>query len=276
MKQYVLGAAVLCACGGGSGTVLFSTWGEDYIEKGIPVDSADEVGFVDGWDVKYDRFLVTIKEITVADKAGVIAFKQAEAKLFDLVKAGPFEIAKTPAVAAQRYDKVSYAMAPAADVVAGNASADDLSFMKTNGYGVYVSATAKKGAVTKTYKWGFALDTLFESCASEEFGGLGVNVPTGATETVQLTVHGDHLYYDDLQSADAKLRFDAIAAADTSPADGQITMDELAAVSLTTLPLGTYGTGGASEVKTLRDFVGALSRTLGHYRGEGECAPKAR
>lgn len=276
MKRFALIGLLSCACGGGSGTVLFSTWGEDYIEKGIPVDSADEVGFVDGWNITYDKFLVTFKEITVADKAGTVAFKQTGSKIFDLVKAGPFDIEKTPSLAAQRYDKVSYAMAPAADAVAGNASADDLAFMKANGYGVYVSATATKGAVTKTYKWGFTLDTLFESCTNADFGGLGVNVPTGTTETVQLTVHGDHLYYDDLQSAEAKLRFDPIAAADTSPADGEITMNELAAVSLTTLPLSQYGTGGASEVKTLKDFVGALSRTLGHYRGEGECSPKAR
>jgi hypothetical protein len=47
-------------------------------------------------------------------------------------------------------------------------------------------------------------------------------------------------------------------------------------VNLTTLPLGQYGTGSAPNVKTLKDFVLALSRTVGHYRGEGHCHSHAR
>lgn len=34
---------------------------------------------------------------------------------------------------------------------------------------------------------------------------------------------------------------------------------------------GAYGTGAAANVNNLREFVTALSRTLGHFRGEGEC-----
>ena len=72
---------------------------------------------------------------------------------------------------------------------------------------------------------------------------------------------------------------DAIAAADKAGilgADGQVTLEELALVDLTELPPEQYGTGGASNVRTLRDFVTALVRTVGHYRGEGECAPRVR
>lgn len=60
------------------------------------------------------------------------------------------------------------------------------------------------------------------------------------------------------------------------PQDGVITLDELAAVQLTSLPLGQYGTGSAGSVHTLKDFVSALSRTVGHFRGEGECVSRAR
>jgi hypothetical protein len=93
---------------------------------------------------------------------------------------------------------------------------------------------------------------------------------------VQLTIHGDHPWFDDLQSPEAKMRFRPAADSDRSPMDGVITLDELGATALTSLPLDQYGTGGAGNVKNLRDFVQALIRTIGHYRGEGECAPKAR
>jgi hypothetical protein len=96
---------------------------------------------------------------------------------------------------------------------------------------------------------------------------------------VQLTIHGDHLFFDDLQSPEAKMRFDAMAAADNlgiAGADGQVTLEELAAVDLTELPPDQYGTGGVGNVRNLRDFVTALVRTVGHFRGEGECSPQSR
>lgn len=76
-------------------------------------------------------------------------------------------------------------------------------------------------------------------------------------------------------SEEAKIRFQALADADKNN-DGEITLVELGMVDLTSLPVDQYGTGGASAVKNLHDFVNALSRTLGHYRGEGECEPHAR
>jgi hypothetical protein len=47
-------------------------------------------------------------------------------------------------------------------------------------------------------------------------------------------------------------------------------------VQLTTLPIDQYGTGTVGNVKTLNDFVTALVRTLGHFRGEGECVTASR
>ncbi|NUP14441.1 MAG: hypothetical protein HOW73_51075 [Polyangiaceae bacterium] len=50
-----------------------------------------------------------------------------------------------------------------------------------------------------------------------------------------------------------------------------ITREELAAVSLIDLPPDQYGTGGVDGVNDLDAFIEVLSRTIGHYRGEGEC-----
>lgn len=267
---------VLAGCGPGVGNLSVTTWGEEYIEDRIPVDSADVTGFVDGWSVKYERFLVVLGEFSLAKKTGEQGRKQEAAAIVNLVKPGPVEVFSWKDVPAQKWDRVSYSIAPAKPSATGIGAIDaaDVERMKTGALSLYVEGTATKDAASKHFAWGFTTDTLYDECTNEDFGD-GVTVPTGGQEVVQLTVHGDHFFYDDLESPDAKLRFEALAQADAN-SDGDITLEELANVQLTSLPLGQYGTGSAGSVKTLKDFVTALSRTVGHYRGEGECVSKAR
>ena len=252
----------------GAGNVAFTTWGEEYIEDAIP--SAE---FEDGWQIKFSKFNVVIQDIKVASSKGGMGSSMSGQKVFDLTKKGPVDVVKFEKLPADRWNEVSYAIAPASgSATAGNADAADVTKMNTDKLSLHVIASATKGSITKTFDWAFTTKTGYVDCESAE-GGKGVVIPTGSTATVQLTIHGDHLFYDDLQSPDAKLRFDAIAAADAN-SDGTVTLEELAAVSLTTLPLTQYGTGGAAQVKNLRDFVTSLSRTVGHYQGEGECTQK--
>lgn len=273
MKHLVIPVVTLAlvGCGGGTGSVSFTAWGEEYIEDEIPVDSMQTTGFVDGWEVKYGRFLVVLAEVSLAKTTGEKGPTQGAAKVLDLVKPGPVSLFTFKDVAATKWDKVSYALAPAtaAAEATGAIAAADVERMKTGGLSLHVEGTATKGATTKTFAWSFTNDTLYADCTNDDFGA-GVTVPTGAEEVVQLTIHGDHFWYDDLQAEDAKLRFEAIAGADANQ-DGAVTLDELAQVQLTSLPLGQYGTGSAGAVKTLKDFVSALTATLGHYRGEGHC-----
>lgn len=55
---------------GGDGSLLFTTWGEELIEVEIPPDPGDGSGFIDGWTVRYDKFLVNIQNIVVAEQGG--------------------------------------------------------------------------------------------------------------------------------------------------------------------------------------------------------------
>ncbi|MEW6431260.1 MAG: hypothetical protein AB1730_07095 [Myxococcota bacterium] len=263
-------------CGPGVGTLSVTTWGEAYIEDGIPVDSAQVTGFVDGWTVKYERFLVVLGEFSLAKKTGEQGPKQQAAGIVNLVKPGPVELFSWKDVPAAKWDRVSYGIGPAKSSATGIGAIDasDVERMKTGGLAVYVEGSATKNGTSKRFAWGFANDTLYDECTNMDYGD-GVTIPTGGQEVVQLTIHGDHFFYDDLESPEAKLRFQALADADAD-ADGAITLDELAAVQLTSLPLGQYGTGSAGSVKSLKDFIGALVRTIGHYRGEGECVSKAR
>ena len=243
---------------------------EEYIEQGLPASI-----FEDGYSVRYTKFLVVIKDFTMAKQTGEKGPSQATPLVVDVAKPGPIELVKFNPVDALKYDRVSYGIGPAADAVGvGEVSAADLEAMKSNDRSISVEGTVSKGATSKRFAWSFSIDTHYSECTNPDFGE-GVTVPTGGTETVELTIHGDHFWYDDLQSPDAKVRGEAITNADAN-GDGEITQAELAAVQLTTLPINQYGTGSLGNVKTLGDFVTALARTVGHFRGEGECVTASR
>jgi len=193
--------------------------------------------------------------------------------LVDLVTPGPYQIYSFD-LAARAWPEFGYTIAPAATdyVLYETASDEQLERMLDSGYSVYVSGSASRQGVIKTFAWGFTNSTRYDECVSEIDGKEtpGIVVANGADEIVQVTIHGDHFFYDDLASQSAVPRFDAMAAADGDD-DGEVTLDELSAVKLVDIPQGTYGTGSASHVDDLGAFVRALTTTIGHFRGEGHC-----
>lgn len=277
-------APSLCivACGssdptgsGGEGTLSFTTWGEEYIEDAIPADPTGAAGFIDGWSVRYDKFLVNFQNIVVADARGRVAARQQGSKLFDNTVPGVKAIVQMADVPAQAWDRISYEIAPVSDAteLADGVSEGDPSLMIAGGYSVYVSATATKAEIQKRFNWGFPIGTRYNECHSEQDGRdeAGVVVTNNATVEAQLTTHGDHLFYDRLQASPdpaiaTSLRFDAIAAADTND-DGEVTLAELDAKLLDVRSYDPSGLGAATHGA----FVTALARTVGHFRGEGEC-----
>jgi hypothetical protein len=180
-----------------------------------------------------------------------------------------------PAVPARAWDLVSYEIAPvtAATSLSESATEADKAKMIAGGYSVYVSGTASKDGTEKSFAWGFALGTRYNECHSEQEGRdeAGVVVTNNADVNVELTTHGDHLFYDRLQSSPdpsvvTSLRFDALAAADAN-ADGAVTLEELNAKPLDVRLYDPSGLGAATHGA----FVSSLARTIGHFRGEGEC-----
>lgn len=276
---------------GGSGTERITTYGEDYIEDRIPADPAGLSGLLNGWSVKYNKFLVSFHEVTIKDDQGNVGFELEKPIFFDNTKkgaAGDKLLAAAFPLEAKAWTDFSYQIKPAvADETLGEgADPADLAMMVQNGWSIYVDAvatqTAADGTVkTKTFKWGFKSATQYTSCQVAEGGQsrLGIVVTNGAADTTQLTTHGDHFYYDRLQSSpdpavQTLLRFDEKAQADDAPngnADGDITLQELCTLQFDPT---TYNPSGFN-VATVGDFVISLSRTVGHFRGEGECEVSA-
>ncbi|MEI2746760.1 MAG: hypothetical protein V9G22_15740 [Ottowia sp.] len=166
-----------------------------------------------------------------------------------------------------------------AKIIAGDPADHDM--MVKKGYSFYVEGSATKDSggktIKKTFHWGFTIGTQYADCHHEEDGKdtAGLVVTNGSTDTTELTTHGDHLYYDRLQASPdpeikTSLRFDEKAAADDAPngnADREITLEEMFKLPIDVTKCDPSGL----KAPTIGDFVTSLARTIGHFRGEGEC-----
>lgn len=268
-----LSLLLLSACSAEEyGSATFTTWGEAYIEEGIPAGD----GFVDGWSLKYDKFLVNFHQIQVATSSGEVAATSPESYFVDNVVPGRKRLVTFEDVTAKAWDSVSYQIKPAvasAKIIAGDSA--DLEMMVELGYSLYIQGSASKDAVTKTFALGFTTGTQYDACHSEQSGKdtAGIVVTDGSEDTSELTTHGDHFFYDRLQGSagsniETSLRFDNVATADDAgDADGDITLEELANQPI---DVKLYDPSGLPAVN-MKDFMTGLARTVGHFRGEGEC-----
>lgn len=251
------------ACGdniGGSlpGTLDIQIYGEAFIEDGIPADV-----FADGWSLRFDRFLVSVGEVS-ATAAGSDAPALADDtyRIFDLSRSsgGSGFLVLSGEVPGGAYDDIAYRIAGSREAVAGNAEAADVALMNENGYAIYVEGEATRGDESRTFAWGFTTATTYRRCRS-------VAAIDGNDASSVLTIHADHLFYDDLVSEEPGVRFDAIAAADGDQ-DGDITADELSAVDITGFERYQVG---SFDVTDLWTFVDHQTSTVGHIDGEGHC-----
>ncbi len=265
----LLSVALLAgACGTDApGTITATVYGEEFIEEGIPADA-----FGDGWSVSFDRFLVSIGG--VAAKAGERGREVGDPGFYLVDLAQPsggegYELATFDAPAGT-YDHYGYRLAPSADAAPVNVGAADAAAMKAAGYSIWLAGSATDGTATKTFDWGFTLKLTHAHCdVSEKIDG-------GAA-TMQATIHADHFFYDDAVSEEPNVMFQLIADADGAagaPADGAITMDELAAVDIrsqTRYQVGSNRDAAGKEITNLRQYIELQATTLGHINGEGHC-----
>lgn len=229
--------AMLVGCGG-AGTWRVETWGEEYIEEGIPA-----AVFADGCSVKFDRFEVAFASRTLHDGDGAEVGALTPGAVFDLTEPGPTPMGEVE-VPADHYSDVRVTVAAVDGAPA-----------------VSVAGTLSCPGGVVTFDWVFDESTTYD-CVPDD-----LTVPANGADDTQLTVHGDHLFYDGLENDDAEVRGEALVAADAD-GDGAVTLAELEAVSI---PALGYQVGPFADALDLRAFVAHLSRTVVHVDGEGEC-----
>ena len=255
MRVLAIAGLILCACDGaeaGEGTLRVTAWGEGFIEEGIPADA-----FVDGWSVTFDTFLGSLSEID-AEEAGLEG-----THVLDLSKssAGAGQELGPLTVAAGRRPILSWSLAPATSDAVTDIDDKVLDAMVGANASIWARGTARRGDEVKTFDWALDTRSRYVECDT------GVSLAAGETQDAVLTVHADHLFYDDLDAEDPGVAFDLIAAADMD-LDGAITLDELRAQSLSGQT--RYQVGGR-DIDDLHGFIVEKARTVGHINGEGHC-----
>lgn len=265
VKQYAIAGAMFAMTAGlwgcddeeeaaGEGTLAVSIYGEEFIEEGIPAGEAGCDGCVeDGWTVTFDRFLVVVTAVEVDGASDTTP------RVFDLAQpsSGAGQAVVSLPVTEGHYHRLAYTLAPAPSTPQGDA--DDVAAIE--GLAIRVVGQAVRGGETLAFDWGFDNTTRYVDCE------IDARVADGMAGQAQLTIHADHLLYDDLVSEEPRVVFDLIAASD-GDADGVVTRAELEARDITGEV--RYQVGDA-DVEDLWGFVEAQVATLGHIDGEGHC-----
>lgn len=272
-------------CGdGGTGTLVVHASGEEAAQEGYPVELDDEVlAFVDGWSLQFEAVVLSYTSFELRDADGDAVALEATPVVADLSRGEP-ELWRFEGVPSGRWENVTYRVAPPTpeSEPVGDVAAAHLDVMRDEGYGVWIEATAEHGDDTVEVAFGFPMDVSNARCHNGLDGTDGVVIRRGGIVQSELTMHLDHLFLDRLAGGDASMRFEPMAGAATD--EGQVTLDDLAAQSLSDLrdregdPITEEGEpilydpgSHALDPHDLRQFVLAAATTMGHFNGEGHC-----
>lgn len=291
-----------------SGTLVVSVESEETITQGISAGTgADDIA--DGWDVTFDKYLLTIGEIDLhfatdesrqaeAEELFVVDLAQVPAAGLPLwtlesLRSGRWEVnyhiggaghgaARHADVAQADFDRMvdadlTYVLegtlaqndgrscpppalaSPGTDAVAAGDNAA--------GEACYANANV-------TFNLGVSAETFFGPCQID--GVSGVSIPSGGTQNLSLTIHGDHMFFNGFPTASegGVTRLAQWLADCDLNVDGEVTQAELEAITLNDLTevdsrYQLTGTGLADG--SAWDYLVAQLKTQGHINGEGEC-----
>ncbi|HEY0710120.1 MAG TPA: hypothetical protein VGG33_25135 [Polyangia bacterium] len=253
------------ACGddAAAGRLEVRVYGEEFIESGIPADV-----FEDGWKVSFRRFLVALSDVSAARGAAAPALTWEGQAVYDLARpttgtgSPPGTLVTAKIVDGGVYDRVGYSIKPAGPGALAGPSVDPaaVAAMASAGESMRVEGTGEKAGARIGFSWGFATNVRHRDCQGS------AKVDGGEAKT-EITIHGDHLFYDDLFAAAPNVSFGLIAASDQN-GDGQVTKDELTAKDIT--GERRYQVG-SEAITNLWAFVARQATTVGHIDGEGHC-----
>lgn len=293
----------------GSLTVLVEA--EDVIQQGLePGDEPEKIR--DGWRVQFDKYIVVIGQIDLEFSTDHdLHAEAAEAYALDLtaIPASGQPLWELNELTPGRWD-VHFATPGAQDGAErhGSVSHADFNEMRSNDWTYLIDGTLTMsdgrscppaslanlatGALPIginaaghdcyvnpeiAFTLGVTAETSYGPCEIDEVPG--VSVPSGATRTVSLTIHGDHLFFNGFPggSEGGTLRLAQWLADCDLDLDGRVTREELEQIRPSDLPEmdARYQFGGSPiqplESQSLWVYVTAQLKTQAHFQGEGEC-----
>jgi hypothetical protein len=305
-----LSSSFVAGCGdseGGKGSLRIIADREEFLTDGL-LAGEGVVNIRDGWDVTFDHYLVALGEVALRSSSG----KQIESEyvtVVDLtaVPAAGEELWVMEDIPAGRWDFFFETPRAGAGTQRHSAVNQEL-FQRmvderltyairgtlTQAGGVSCPpralATIPEGAApvrqnrtgddcyenpSVVFDFGVELDTLYGPCEVDHLPG--VVITRDVTESVALTIHGDHIFFNGFPegSEGGVLRLAQWIADADLDLDGVVTEEELHDIPMSSVAEfdDRYSAGGSPlELHDLWDYVQAQLKTQGHYQGEGECA----
>lgn len=277
MNRLVLIALPLaCACGPqGAGAFRVTVAGGERAERGFAPTLLQ-----DRWAITFSRYVVSVGDVEVSREG--TRLERSGLHVVDVQK-GTQPIFNWPEIPAGRWD-IAFSMRPPDDTsTVHDVPSEDVAEMRERGWAYLIEGRATKTGVGSTrFRVGLPLNHRYTRCTNGLDGTLGLVVGDGATETLELTMHVDHMLYDKLGThRGVNLRFEAWTA--LAPNDGLVTLKALEAQDLLNLRGRDGGPlvdpDGARviydpasfDVRTLDQFVVQSLKDQAHLNGGGLC-----
>lgn len=255
-------------------------------------DSVIETGVVtaDGWQVDYQRFLVSLGFASAEDDEGTCNHTYSDPNYSRVLDMKSGHEQKLNLVFALGVCSIDLELSsPKEDSVLGQgATPADRKFMRTpesddyvtdGGISIHLEATARKGSVEKRLSWSYRYRIDYTNIGTRQGTEVKRGFELKEHDELQMDVPilGGALFWDQL-SGEGQLRFDAIAAADQNN-DGEVALHELEAVPLASIADSSrYADGEAKGLMTLGAYVykGLFQRVVDANAKEKDVFPNTR
>jgi hypothetical protein len=268
--------------GGGEGNLTVFLEAEETIVDGIQAGTGDE-NILDGFDVGFSRYIAAVGLVAMNQGGGSNAQSSATVVVADfasLPTTAP-ELTAFLGIPTGQYNEFGFET-PVPDEAAVNLNSVDsmdVDAMIANGWTYIIDGNITR--VSDGANKGFLIEadvpTIYTDCARD---GQEPGVNVSRTSSVDVTLHGDHIFFNGFPEEEGNVQRLAqwLWDIEDSNDDGVLTRPDFEAATdvgslFPTPPAGVYElTGGPiSEITNAWDFIRAQLGTQGHIFREGEC-----
>ena len=282
---YLAAALSIAGCdssstgGSGNGNLSVLLEAEETIVDGLQ-NGDEEENIRDGFDVSFSRYVVAIGMVATSQLDG--ANPQTDplvvvADFKSLPTTSP-ELTAFAGIPTGQYTSFGFET-PAPDDTASNFNEvpeADYDAMIANDWSYIIEGTITRVSddASKNFLIQADVPTVYRDCAVD---GMEPGVSVSSNSSVDITLHGDHLFFNGFPDEEASVQRLAQWLWDIEDSNGNEVLDKpdfQAATNVEELfpqPTYTLGGGPISPIENAWDFVRAQLGTQGHIFGEGEC-----
>lgn len=208
----------------------------------VSVEASDAAvnGFVtdDSWTIQFEKLLVAMGYTLLAGDDCDVYGEARYMQLFDFTVPGKQKLGEMYALnACELQFRVSspdfHGRLGNGVTASDRAMFWDRADLASNGYrviSIYVRGNAVQGSVTKHFSWKFRRGYTFTECKNPVDGTINTSLLLKGGDDLRplITFHPDELFRDSIE-ADAKVRFDPLAAVDMN-ADSEVSLEEVSTI----------------------------------------------